>query len=206
MFLLWCLPREPSMLGAAWPLCVVSSFEFLWPGQLGNSIPLSYVSGVGSSPSWTEWPLWRHHLQLWAVSFLGVDGSTWRCFLTRCVCACVCTRGWEAGLGGDILGGFKMWCVQALCFVFICNALCVACYTVYSKYCMSLLTLMQINMSCHAVWDSISGFLLIVHLCFQSLKWLDLKDNPLEADLAKVAGDCLDEKQCKQCASKVRKE
>ncbi|XP_040923386.1 leucine-rich repeat-containing protein 59 isoform X2 [Toxotes jaculatrix] len=37
----------------------------------------------------------------------------------------------------------------------------------------------------------------------RSLKWLDLKDNPLEPVLAKAAGDCLDEKQCKQCASKV---
>ncbi|KAM4623905.1 leucine-rich repeat-containing protein 59 isoform 1-T2 [Polymixia lowei] len=37
----------------------------------------------------------------------------------------------------------------------------------------------------------------------RSLKWLDLKDNPLEPNLAKAAGDCLDEKQCKQCASKV---
>ncbi|XP_056628114.1 leucine-rich repeat-containing protein 59 [Triplophysa dalaica] len=37
----------------------------------------------------------------------------------------------------------------------------------------------------------------------RSLKWLDLKDNPLEATLAKAAGDCLDEKQCKQCASMV---
>ncbi|XP_035468859.2 leucine-rich repeat-containing protein 59 isoform X1 [Scophthalmus maximus] len=37
----------------------------------------------------------------------------------------------------------------------------------------------------------------------RSLKWLDLKDNPLEPDLAKAAGDCLDEKQCKQCATKV---
>jgi len=37
----------------------------------------------------------------------------------------------------------------------------------------------------------------------QSLKWLDLKDNPLELTLAKAAGDCLDEKQCKQCASRV---
>lgn len=36
-----------------------------------------------------------------------------------------------------------------------------------------------------------------------SLKWLDLKDNPLEPELAKAAGDCLDEKQCRQCASKV---
>uniref|UniRef100_A0A3Q4BYA6 Leucine rich repeat containing 59 n=1 Tax=Mola mola TaxID=94237 RepID=A0A3Q4BYA6_MOLML len=37
----------------------------------------------------------------------------------------------------------------------------------------------------------------------RSLKWLDLKDNPLEPSLAKAAGDCLDEKQCKQCASRV---
>ncbi|CAJ1080034.1 leucine-rich repeat-containing protein 59 [Xyrichtys novacula] len=37
----------------------------------------------------------------------------------------------------------------------------------------------------------------------KSLKWLDLKDNPLEPGLAKAAGDCLDEKQCKQCATKV---
>ncbi|KAM6899135.1 leucine-rich repeat-containing protein 59 [Lycodopsis pacificus] len=37
----------------------------------------------------------------------------------------------------------------------------------------------------------------------RSLKWLDLKDNPLEAVLAKAAGDCLDEKQCKQCATQV---
>lgn len=37
----------------------------------------------------------------------------------------------------------------------------------------------------------------------KNLKWLDLKDNPLESNLAKAAGDCLDEKQCKQCALKV---
>ncbi|XP_069808313.1 leucine-rich repeat-containing protein 59 [Dendropsophus ebraccatus] len=37
----------------------------------------------------------------------------------------------------------------------------------------------------------------------KSLKWLDLKDNPLNPDLAKVAGDCLDEKQCKECAQRV---
>ncbi|KAG7491759.1 hypothetical protein MATL_G00007110 [Megalops atlanticus] len=37
----------------------------------------------------------------------------------------------------------------------------------------------------------------------RNLKWLDLKDNPLEPTLAKVAGDCLDEKQCKQCAYRV---
>ncbi|CAB1312962.1 unnamed protein product [Coregonus sp. 'balchen'] len=36
-----------------------------------------------------------------------------------------------------------------------------------------------------------------------NLKWLDLKDNPLEINLAKAAGDCLDEKQCKQCAARV---
>ncbi|XP_056406068.1 leucine-rich repeat-containing protein 59 [Hyla sarda] len=37
----------------------------------------------------------------------------------------------------------------------------------------------------------------------KSLKWLDLKDNPLNPNLAKVAGDCLDEKQCKECAQRV---
>lgn len=37
----------------------------------------------------------------------------------------------------------------------------------------------------------------------KSLKWLDLKDNPLTPALAKVAGDCLDEKQCKDCAQRV---
>lgn len=37
----------------------------------------------------------------------------------------------------------------------------------------------------------------------RSLKWLDLKDNPLELGLAKAAGDCLDERQCRQCATKV---
>ncbi|XP_049668055.1 leucine-rich repeat-containing protein 59 isoform X2 [Accipiter gentilis] len=44
----------------------------------------------------------------------------------------------------------------------------------------------------------------LFHLCGnQNLKWLDLKDNPLDPVLAKVAGDCLDEKQCKQAAVKV---
>ncbi|CAJ0966885.1 unnamed protein product [Ranitomeya imitator] len=37
----------------------------------------------------------------------------------------------------------------------------------------------------------------------KSLKWLDLKDNPLNPALAKAAGDCLDEKQCKECAQMV---
>ncbi|XP_072312740.1 leucine-rich repeat-containing protein 59 isoform X1 [Eucyclogobius newberryi] len=37
----------------------------------------------------------------------------------------------------------------------------------------------------------------------RSLKWLDLKDNPLELSLSKAAGDCLDERQCRQCAAKV---
>lgn len=35
------------------------------------------------------------------------------------------------------------------------------------------------------------------------LKWLDLKDNPLVPELKKVAGDCLDEKQCRKCATDV---
>ena len=33
---------------------------------------------------------------------------------------------------------------------------------------------------------------------------VDSLKNPLEPDLAKAAGDCLDEKQCKQCATRVR--
>ncbi|KAM4665022.1 leucine-rich repeat-containing protein 59 isoform 1-T4 [Discoglossus pictus] len=37
----------------------------------------------------------------------------------------------------------------------------------------------------------------------RNLKWLDLKDNPLNPALAKVAGDCLDEKQCKESALRV---
>ncbi|OXB59398.1 hypothetical protein ASZ78_009698 [Callipepla squamata] len=37
----------------------------------------------------------------------------------------------------------------------------------------------------------------------KNLKWLDVKDNPLDPVLAKVAGDCLDEKQCKQAAVRV---
>lgn len=35
------------------------------------------------------------------------------------------------------------------------------------------------------------------------LKWLDLKDNPLEPLLKKNAGDCLDEKQCRDCAKRI---
>jgi len=35
------------------------------------------------------------------------------------------------------------------------------------------------------------------------LKWLYLKGNPLAPELAKAAGDCLDEKQCKAAASSV---
>lgn len=54
---------------------------------------------------------------------------------------------------------------------------------------------------CDMVSDTI-----VVCVFTQSLKWLDLKDNPLEPGLAKAAGDCLDEKQCKQCAAKVTEE
>lgn len=38
----------------------------------------------------------------------------------------------------------------------------------------------------------------------RKLKWLDLKDNPLEDRLKKNAGDCLNDTQCKDCASRVR--
>ncbi|XP_069785491.1 leucine-rich repeat-containing protein 59 [Narcine bancroftii] len=37
----------------------------------------------------------------------------------------------------------------------------------------------------------------------KNLKWLDLKGNPLDSTLKKVAGDCLDEKQCRQSAANV---
>lgn len=37
----------------------------------------------------------------------------------------------------------------------------------------------------------------------KNLRWLDLKGNPLEPRLKAVAGDCLNEKQCQQCAKKV---
>ncbi|GFQ93224.1 leucine-rich repeat-containing protein 59 [Trichonephila clavata] len=35
------------------------------------------------------------------------------------------------------------------------------------------------------------------------LRWLDLKNNPLEPKLKSVAGDCLNEKECQECAKKV---
>ncbi len=37
----------------------------------------------------------------------------------------------------------------------------------------------------------------------KSLQWLDLKNNPLNPQLKQVAGDCLDEAQCKKCAVNV---
>jgi hypothetical protein len=37
----------------------------------------------------------------------------------------------------------------------------------------------------------------------ERLHWLDLKNNPLSQGLAKAAGTCLDEKECKQCAKNV---
>lgn len=37
----------------------------------------------------------------------------------------------------------------------------------------------------------------------KNLKWLDLKNNPLVPTLAKVAGPCLDSKQCERCATDV---
>uniref|UniRef100_A0A6I8PGZ7 Leucine-rich repeat-containing protein 59 n=1 Tax=Ornithorhynchus anatinus TaxID=9258 RepID=A0A6I8PGZ7_ORNAN len=54
--------------------------------------------------------------------------------------------------------------------------------------------------------DLLSNKLVTLPVSFaqlKSLKWLDLKDNPLDPVLAKVAGDCLDEKQCKQSAVRV---
>ena len=37
----------------------------------------------------------------------------------------------------------------------------------------------------------------------ERLRWLDLKDNPLSQGLAKAAGTCLDEMECRQCAKNV---
>lgn len=37
----------------------------------------------------------------------------------------------------------------------------------------------------------------------KSLKWLDLKDNPLVPRITEVAGPCLDNKQCQDCARKI---
>ena len=37
----------------------------------------------------------------------------------------------------------------------------------------------------------------------KNLKWLDLKDNPLDPKLKKVAGDCLNDAECKKCATQV---
>ncbi|CAH1802844.1 unnamed protein product [Owenia fusiformis] len=43
-----------------------------------------------------------------------------------------------------------------------------------------------------------------VSMChLKSLKWLDVKDNPLDETMKKVAGDCLDDLQCKTCAKRV---
>lgn len=39
----------------------------------------------------------------------------------------------------------------------------------------------------------------------KKLKYLDLKSNPLNEALSRVAGDCMDDVQCKQCALKVVK-
>ncbi|KAK0064772.1 leucine-rich repeat-containing protein 59 [Biomphalaria pfeifferi] len=37
----------------------------------------------------------------------------------------------------------------------------------------------------------------------KKLKWLDLKDNPLEEGLKKNAGNCLNEIECKKCATRI---
>lgn len=37
-----------------------------------------------------------------------------------------------------------------------------------------------------------------------NLKWLDLKDNPLKPALRKVAGDCLNHKECEAAARNVK--
>lgn len=37
----------------------------------------------------------------------------------------------------------------------------------------------------------------------KSLRWLDLKNNPLVPTLAEIAGPCGDTQQCQQCARKI---
>lgn len=63
---------------------------------------------------------------------------------------------------------------------------------------------LRVGFPTHAACGYVCIYLRLIWLWIQNLKWLDLKDNPLEPNLAKAAGDCLDEKQCKQCASRVR--
>ena len=38
----------------------------------------------------------------------------------------------------------------------------------------------------------------------ERLRWLDLTNNPLGPELAKAAGTCVNEAECKQCAKNVR--
>ena len=55
--------------------------------------------------------------------------------------------------------------------------------------------------------DLYSNDLMTLPLSFGSLKrlkWLDLKNNSqMEAELADIAGLCLNEQECKECAKKV---
>ncbi|XP_071951604.1 leucine-rich repeat-containing protein 59-like [Antedon mediterranea] len=37
----------------------------------------------------------------------------------------------------------------------------------------------------------------------KALRWLDMKENPLEESLRRVVGDCLNDKECKICATRV---
>jgi len=37
----------------------------------------------------------------------------------------------------------------------------------------------------------------------KKLRWLDLKDNPLTPQLAKIAGPCVDKEDCKKCARDI---
>lgn len=54
--------------------------------------------------------------------------------------------------------------------------------------------------------DLYNNFLTTLPVSFcqlRSLKWLDVKNNTLMEPLGRIAGDCLDDAQCKKCASKV---
>ena len=55
--------------------------------------------------------------------------------------------------------------------------------------------------------DLLGNEIITLPACFSELKlqWLDLKENPLEPELRKAAGECGDEAQCKKCAINVVK-
>lgn len=60
----------------------------------------------------------------------------------------------------------------------------------------------------YALWTGVilNNFFQELPLSFgnlSNLKWLDLKDNPLQNDISKVCGDCSDDKGCRAAATDV---